>query len=91
MSQVQVKDVRSGGKVIGQCSVTLFDTLDEAEDALKEEGILAYVNRGVTIETMDAKRRELTGSGSSGIRDMMKKVKENPELFAQLKALLGES
>ena len=90
MAQQVTKDVRSKGEVIGQVSLTLFDTLDEADEELGEEGILAYVNRGRTIDALDAKRREVTGGSSTGIRAIMKKAKEDPALLEKIKALLGE-
>ena len=91
MAQTVVKDVKSKGAVLGQTSITLFDTLDEAEEEIGEKDILMYVNRCITIDALDSKRRELTGgSGGTGIRDIMKKVKDNPDLLAQIKALIGE-
>lgn len=90
MSQQQVKDVRSGGKIIGQTTVTTYDDLDEMSESIGEERILALCNRQLTIDALDTKRRELTGTGGTGIRALSKKAKENPELEAKIKALLAE-
>ena len=90
MSQEVVKDVRTGGKVIGQCTVTVFDNMDEAEETLGGEEILSMVNRQRTIELMDARRRELTGGAPTGIRAIMAKAKTDPELLAKIKELVGE-
>jgi len=90
MAQSVVKDVKTKGAVIGQVSVTTFDTLDEAEEELGEEQVLGYVNRGIVIAALDNKRRELTGGATTGIRAIMKKVKDDPDLLARIKELVGE-
>ena len=89
MSQRTMKDVRSAGKVVGQVEVTTYDNLDEAQEVLGEEACVAYINKGVTIEVMDGKRREITGTGSTGVRDLMKRIKE-AGLLDEVKKLLGE-
>ena len=89
--QTVPKDVKSGGNVIGQVSVPVFDNLDEAEESLGEDKILAYINRQHTVSLMDAKRQEVTGTGGgTGIRAAMKKAKDDPELMAKILALVGE-
>lgn len=88
--QTVVKDVMSEKKVVGQVEVQVFDNIDEACEILSEDKVLAYVNRAHAISIMDGKRRESTGSGSTGIRALMSKVKDNPELLAKIKELLGE-
>ena len=89
MSQKAIKDVKSEGKVIGQVEVEVFDNLDEAEEGLGEEKCIAYINRQHTINLMDETRRSISGSSSSGIRDLMKALKADPEAFDQLKAKYG--
>jgi len=89
MSQSTTKDIRSGGKVVGQVEVVTFDNLDEAQEVLGEAECLAHINSSVTIETMDKKRREITGTGSTGVRDLMKRIKE-AGLLDEVKKLLGE-
>jgi len=90
ISQTVIKDVRSKGEVIGQVSVTLYDTMDEIEGAIEEKSIVAYINRCLTIDALDTERRKLTGGASTGIRAIMQKVKDNPDLLAQIQALVGE-
>lgn len=90
MSQRIVKDVKSKGEILGQVEVTLFDDLDEAEAEIGEKDMLVYINRCITIDALDAKRRELTGGASTGIRSIMKKVKEDPDLLEKIKALVGD-
>ena len=90
MASTTLKDVRTKGEVIGQVSVTTFDSLDEAEEELGEETVLGYVNRQIVISALDNKRRELTGGASTGIRALMKKVKDDPALLARIKELVGE-
>lgn len=84
MSQTVTKDVRAKGEVIGQVEITTFDNIDEAIDGLGEDKCVDLINRQNTIAVMDAKRREVTGTGSSGMRDLMKALKENPELAAKI-------
>ena len=90
MAQTGIRDVRTKGAVIGQVSVTTFDSLDEAEEELTDEVCLGYINRGLVIAALDNKRRELTGGASTGIRAIMKKVKDDPDLLARIKELVGE-
>ena len=90
ISQTVIKDVRSKGEVIGQVSVTLYDTMDEIEGAIEEKSIVAYINRCLTIDALDTEPRKLTGGASTGIRAIMQKVKDNPDLLAQIQALVGE-
>ena len=90
ISQTVIKDVRSKGEIVGQVSVVLYDTMDEIEGAIEEKDIVAYINRCITIDSLDAERRKITGGASTGIRAIMAKVKDNPELFAQIRALIGE-
>ena len=89
MSQKVIKDVKSEGKVIGQVEVEVFDNLDEAEEGLGEEKCIAYINRQHSINLQDDTRRSLTGSTSTGIRDLVKALKADPEAFAQLKEKYG--
>lgn len=88
MSKV-IKDVKTEGKVIGQVEVEVYENLDEAEEGLGEEKCIAYINRQHAINLMDETRRTLTGSTSTGARDLLKALKSDPEVFAQLKAKYG--
>lgn len=90
MSQTVTKDVRTKGNVIGQVQVVLYDTLDEMEEQLGDQKILTYVNRSLVIDALDAKRRELTGGASTGVRALMSKLKEDPDLMAKVRELVGE-
>jgi hypothetical protein len=90
MSQVVSKEIRSKGEVLGDINVTLFDDIDEAVEELTEETVLKFVNKQVTINAMDAERKRLTGSSSTGIRALMSKAKDNPELLEKIKALVSE-
>ena len=84
MSEKVTKDVKSKGEVVGQVEIEVFDNVDEAIDALGDEKCVALINKGHSIEKQDGVRREATGSTSTGIRELMKRVKENPELMAEL-------
>ena len=89
--QTVTKDVMSEKVVVGQVEVPVFDNIDEAIDSLTEDRCLSYINRSHSIALMDARRREATGTGGgTGVRAMMSKLKDNPDLLAQVKALLGE-
>lgn len=90
MSQTVSKDVKHQGNVVATINIELFDNLDEAEGAIGEDKIIEYVNRQRTIELMDNARREATGGGGTGIRALMAKLKDNPELLEQVKALAGQ-
>lgn len=86
------KDVMSEKVVVAQVEVPVYDNIDEAIDNLTEEKVLSYVNRAHAIALMDAARREATGTGGgTGIRALMAKLKDNPELLAQVKGLVGEA
>lgn len=89
MSQKVIKDVKSKGETIAQVEVEIYDTLDEAEEALGEETVVGYVNRIRTIEAMDAKRREVQGGGGLGLRGITSKLKDDPDMLAKVKELLG--
>ena len=74
MSSKVMKDVKKGKEIVGQVEVPVFDNLDEAEEELGEQKCVEYVNRALSIELMDSKRREAAGGGFSGTRGSMPMV-----------------
>lgn len=89
MGSKVTKDVKSKGEVVGQVEIDVFDNYDEAEALLGEEKCVALINKGHSIEKQDEVRRQHTGTTSTGIRDLMGKLKENPEALAELMAKFG--
>lgn len=89
MAQTVVKDVKSKGQVVGQVEVELFDNLDEAEESLGEEECVRLINKIRTIEIMDDARRKAIGGSGTGVRALMKALKERPEVIEELMERLG--
>lgn len=87
MQTVQ-KDVKSGKEVVAQVAVPVFDNLDECEETLGADKCVSLINRGHSVALMDDARRDATGGGGTGIRALMAKVKEDPELLAKIKAMV---
>lgn len=83
------KQVKSGGKTVAEIDVEVFDNLEEIEGFFEEDKIVDMINRTHAVNAMDAARREATGGGSTGIRELMKKLKDHPDIMAELRTKMG--
>jgi len=88
--EVVKRSVKSKGNVVAEVEVEKFVTLDEAVEYFEgEDKPLAYINQMHLIRVQDEARRQAAGTGQRIPKELMKALRENPELLAKVAEQMG--
>ena len=80
-------DVKSKGTVVGQATVQLPESLDEAK--ANEAHNLACMHYGIRVKEANAVRQQAVGGPKSIPAMIARKLRDNPEALEKVKKLLG--
>lgn len=81
-------DVNSKGKLLGTIEVDVYESLDEAANAIGEDTALAYINRQVRANATNAYRTAQTRERSPVAR-LMAAAKADPSIKEKIDELLA--
>ncbi|MCD6262314.1 MAG: hypothetical protein J7J52_04760 [Deltaproteobacteria bacterium] len=81
-------DVKSKGSVLGTIEVSVYESLDEAANAIGEDKALAHINRQVRADAMNAFRAAHTREKSPVAR-LMAAAKADPSIKEKIEELLA--
>lgn len=88
MKQIKV-DVKSQNKVLGNVSVPVCETLEEAVKASSKEAVLAFYNKAVSNTITNTFRSEHTRNVSP-IAKLTKAAKSDPKIAAEIEKILAK-